>query len=90
MALYPLFEKLPFTWIKRSQKAKETIVEAARDMIRKNQRVPGEKDILGCMVGEKDILGCMVEENRRLEEVGEEGLSDEEMIYQILTFLGAG
>lgn len=80
MALYPLFEKLPFSWIKQSQQAKETIVEAARDMIRKNQRVPGEKD----------ILGCMVEENRRLKEVGEEGLSDEEMIYQILTFLGAG
>ena len=99
MALYPLLEKLPFSWIKRSQEAKETIVEAARDMIERNRGIKGEKDSdrkgegeeTGERdLGERDILGCMVEENRRLKEVGEEGLSDDEMIYQILTFLGAG
>ena len=45
----------------------------------------GERD-----AGERDILGCMVDENRRLEIIGEEGLTDDEMIFQILTFLGAG
>ena len=98
MALYPLLEKLPFTWIKRSQEAKEAIVEAARDMIGRNKGInakdsnsKGEREDTGERdTGERDILGCMVEENRRLKEVGEEGLSDDEMIYQILTFLGAG
>lgn len=82
MALYPILENLPFSWIKRSEDAKITIASAARDLIELNKR--GEAG------EERDILGCMVEENRRLEQVGEEGLSDEEMIYQILTFLGAG
>jgi cytochrome P450 len=102
MALYPLLERLPFTWIKRSQEAKEAIVEAARDMIARNKGRNAKESNLqgeggqreeragGRDAGERDILGCMVEENRRLKEVGEEGLSDDEMIYQILTFLGAG
>jgi len=32
----------------------------------------------------------MLQENQRLESIGEEGLSKEQMIYQILTFLAAG
>jgi cytochrome P450 len=81
MALYPILEHLPFSWIKRSEDAKTTVTNAARELIELNKRGGG---------AEKDILGCMVKENRRLEHIGGEGLSDEEMIYQILTFLAAG
>jgi hypothetical protein len=81
MALYPILETLPFSWIKRSEDAKTIITSAARELIELNKRTGGR---------ERDILGCMVEENRRLQLVGEHGLTDDEMIYQILTFLGAG
>ena len=82
MALYPILERLPFLWIKRSHDAKAIIINAASQLITsKTSEGPGD---------EKDILGCMLQENRRLESIGEEGLSKDEMIYQILTFLGAG
>jgi cytochrome P450 len=82
MALYPVLERLPFLWIKRSNDAKAIVINAASQLITA-KTTEGQED-------EKDILGCMLQENRRLESTGEEGLSKDEMIYQILTFLAAG
>ena len=83
MALYPILERLPFSWIKRSDDAKTVIIDAASELIATKVAEGGPGD-------ERDILGCMLKENKRLEEIGEAGLSNQEMIYQILTFLGAG
>ncbi len=83
MALYPILERLPFSWIKRSDDAKIVITDAASQLITSKLAEGGSGD-------ERDILGCMLNENKRLEEMGETGLSKQEMIYQILTFLTAG
>jgi Cytochrome P450 len=83
MVLYPILERLPFSWIKRSDDAKTTIINAALQLIKAKVSEGGSDD-------ERDILGCMLKENKRLESIGEAGLSKQEMIYQILTFLGAG
>lgn len=83
MALYPILERLPFSWIKRSDDAKMVIIDAASQLI-------DSKMAEGGMGDERDILACMLLENKRLEGMGEAGLSKQEMIYQILTFLGAG
>lgn len=85
MALYPILERLPFSWIKRSDDAKQVIIQAASNLITsKTADTPGSgKD-------ERDILGCMLQENKRLQHIGETGLSEDEMISQILTFLAAG
>jgi cytochrome P450 len=83
VALYPGLERLPFSWIKRSNDAKDVIINAASTLIL-SKSVEEER------YDEKDILGCMLQENKRLEEIGEEGLSKDEIIYQILTFLAAG
>ena len=84
MALYPILEHLPFSWIKRSDDAKQVIIEAASNLI--NSKLAEG----GAAGDERDILGCMLQENHRLEKLGEEGLSKQEMLYQILTFLAAG
>jgi hypothetical protein len=83
MALYPILERLPFSWIKRSDDAMTVIIDAASELI-------ATKVVEGGPGDERDILGCMLKENKRLEEIGEAGLSKQEMIYQILTFLAAG
>ena len=83
MALYPILERLPFSWIKRSDDAKTAIIDAASELIATKAAEGERRD-------ERDILGCMLKENQRLEEIGEAGLSKQEMIYQILTFLAAG
>jgi hypothetical protein len=82
MALYPILERLPVLWIKRSNEAKATVIDAASQLIL-SKTAEGRDN-------ERDILGCMLQENQRLESLGEEGLSKEQMIYQILTFLAAG
>lgn len=82
MALYPILERLPVLWIKRSNEAKATVIEAASQLIL-SKTAEGRDD-------ERDILGCMLQENQRLESIGEESLSKKQMIYQILTFLAAG
>jgi len=85
MALYPTLERLPFSWIKRSDDAKQVIIQAASKLTTsKLARGPIRDN------DERDILGCMLQENQRLERIGEQGLSEEEMISQILTFLAAG
>jgi len=84
MALYPILEHLPFSWIKRSDDAKQVIIEAASNLINSKLAEGGTAG------NERDILGCMLQENYRLEKLGEEGLSKQEMLYQILTFLAAG
>ena len=83
MAVFPIFENLPFSWIKRSVDAKEIITDAANKLIL-------SKSTLEDQSNEHDILGCMLRENRRLKDNGEDGLSKDEIIYQILTFLAAG
>ena len=83
MALYPILERLPFSWIKRSDDARMVITDASSKLITTKAAEGGRGD-------ERDILGCMLKENKRLEEIGEAGLSKQEMVYQILTFLGAG
>ena len=42
--------------------------------------------------GERDILGVMIEENRKNRELGmgQDVLSEDEMVNQIMTFLAAG
>ena len=83
VAFYPVLERLPFSWIKRSDDAKKVIINAASELIsaKSTNNIEGDK---------KDILDCMIQENKRLERIGEEGLSKQEMICQILTFLAAG
>jgi cytochrome P450 len=82
LALFPILEKLPLSYIKRSNAARASIETAAMELI--TERVAeGQYD-------EKDILGCMMKENQRLESIGEESLSNEEMLHQIFTFLAAG
>jgi hypothetical protein len=83
MALYPILERLPFSWIKRSEEAKAVIIAAATQIIDSKMAESGTRD-------ERDILGCILQENKRLEMIGEVGLSKQEILYQILTFLGAG
>lgn len=80
MASYPILEQLPFSWIKRSDDAKNVIVNAAAELI-------AMKTAEGAQENEQDILGCMLQENKKLESVGEQGL---EIISQIPTFLTAG
>ena len=84
MALYPLLERLPFSWIKRSDDAKQVVIQAASKII--TAKVADG----GILNDERDILGCMLQENQRLDQIGEKGLSEKEMISQILTFLAAG
>jgi len=84
MALYPLLERLPFSWIKRSDDAKQVVIQAASKII--TAKVADG----GILNDERDILGCMLQENQRLDRIGEKGLSEKEMISQILTFLAAG
>jgi hypothetical protein len=84
MALYPLCEKLPFSWIKRSEDAKLTLINNATEII--NAKMG--RGIR--MEAQLDILGCVLQENERLQSRGDEGLSNDEMISQILTFLAAG
>jgi cytochrome P450 len=83
MALYPILERLPFSWIKRSDDAKRVLVNSALELIE-------AKLAEGVHEDPKDILGCMLRESKRLEALGEAGLSKQEMLYQILTFLAAG
>ena len=83
MALYPILERLPFLWIKRSEEAKIVITDAATQLINSKMAENGTRD-------ERDILGCILQENKRLETIGEVGFSKHEILYQILTFLGAG
>ena len=84
MALYPFLEHLPFSWIKRTEDAKVILIDNATQII--NAKVANA----GGRVDNRDILGCMLHENERLRDAGETGLSNEEMISQILTFLAAG
>jgi hypothetical protein len=81
LALFPMLEKLPLSYIKRSNAARASVETAAMALI--TARVAeGRYD-------SKDILGCMMKENQRLESIGEESLSNEEMLHQIFTFLAA-
>jgi len=82
LALYPGLGYLPFSWIHRATRAKAVMVDMASRIIEEKSK---DKDI-----EERDILGCMLKEDRRLASLGEKGLSKDEMIYQILTFLTAG
>lgn len=82
VALYPIVERIPFSWIKQSDVAKQRIVKAAKEVV-ETKTVPSQGS-------EKDILDCMLQENSRLESIGEQGLSKDEMIDQIMTFLAAG
>jgi cytochrome P450 len=83
VALYPILEYLPFSWIQRRNVARKVIINAATEIVTTALEKGSQKD-------QKDILGCMLHETRRLEMMGEEGLSTKEMIQQILTFLVAG
>jgi cytochrome P450 len=84
VALFPLFEKFPFLWIKKSQDAKVTLINHATEIIA--AKMEGGLHTKAQL----DILGCVLQENERLQSRGEEGLSNDEMISQILTFLAAG
>jgi cytochrome P450 len=82
IAVYPILEYLPVSWIKRGNDAKKTIIDAATTIIDNKSDSPTDSG--------RDILGCMLQESKRLEILGEKGLTKEEMINQILTFLVAG
>jgi cytochrome P450 len=82
LGLFPILDKFPLSYIKRSNAAKASIETAAMELI--TARVAEGRD------DATDILGCMMKENQRLESIGEEGLSNEEMLHQIFTFLAAG
>jgi len=84
MALYPVLEHLPFSWIKRTEDAKVILIDSATRIIN------AKMENAGAAGENRDILGCMLLENDRLREVGETGLSNQEVISQILTFLVAG
>jgi cytochrome P450 len=81
LALYPEARNLPIPAIQAGEKAKAVIDTAARLIIENRL---DEKTL------DKDILGCMLRENSRLEAMGEDGLSKEEILDQIFTFLAAG
>jgi len=82
-ALYPGTRSLPISAIQEGEQAKIVIDHAARSII--ESRLSTEKTD-----DSKDILGSMLKENRKLEKEGDEGLSKDEMLAQILTFLTAG
>jgi cytochrome P450 len=84
IALYPLVEKLPFSWIKRSEDAKVTLINNATQIINAKMETGIH------MEAQLDVLGCVLQENERLQSRGDEGLSNDEIISQILTFLAAG
>jgi cytochrome P450 len=84
MALYPILENIPFSWIKRTENAKEVLINNASQMI----NTKTERGLHASH--QRDILACMLAENERLQNAGEAGLSNDEMISQILTFLAAG
>ena len=80
--LYPILQHIPFPWIKKSDDAKNIIVKTATEVI-SSKTVPSQGN-------EKDILDCILRENNRLEGIGEQGLSKDEMIDHIMTFIAAG
>lgn len=83
IALYPVLERLPFSKIQRTNVAREAIINTASEIVTTALEKGSQKD-------QKNILGCLLHETRRLEIMGEDGLSEKEMIQQILTFLVAG
>ena len=84
MALFPALGRLPFSWIRRSEDAIKVLINNATQII--DSRVEKSLDT----GDERDILACMLKENERLHNIGEKGLSRDEMVAQILTFLVAG
>ena len=82
MGVFPMADLLPFQYIKDTEDAKKVIIDAASLLIEK--KLEDEKG------DTHDILGRMLAENKRLEAIHEAGLSKDEIINQILTFLLAG
>ena len=86
--IIPGFKYLPISANKALDNARTSIQNTALGMIRAKQEQGIDKEGRG----ERDILGVMIEENRKNRELGmgQDVLSEDEMVNQIMTFLAAG
>jgi cytochrome P450 len=84
--IFPPFKHLPAN--RGIETARKIIEDTALSMIHLKQQTARDKEGRG----ERDIAGVMIEENRKNLEKGilNDVMSDDEMVNQIMTFLGAG
>src|ERR1700738_1029394 len=78
MVLFPILEKLPLKFNKRHHEAMAIFQNTAMNIITTRQAEGRNTE---------DILGCIMKEKVRLETLGETGLSNDEMVAQVLVIL---